>query len=189
MRAVRRNAYYQNVSAMEGRNAFPAKPEHNDERIKRTTIFKSTTPQSLDSETLSFCQSISRHDPLYLRYTHANYQAGDCHLNVREHVRRNGGRSISGWIIWRSGADWFEAEHHSVREDQQGNLHDLTPRYDGEELILSLPDPLRTFDFKHMKGWCNRLNWRGYSSFAFASIPTNQERFRFKGGAVVFRSC
>jgi hypothetical protein len=103
-----------------------------------------------------FCQGISTDPLLYIEYTDVNYgyKATHCYDNVRHYVKNHGGEAVYGWIIWK-GTDYpLEAEHHAVWKSPSGKIFDITPRVDGENIILFLIDNSRPYDFKNT--WCNR---------------------------------
>jgi hypothetical protein len=81
-------------------------------------------------------------EPVLLPYTDcgAGYISGACHLNVAHRVKRHGGERVFGWMIW-TGPMFTEGEFHSVWRSPDGELMDITPRVDGEEFILFVPDP------------------------------------------------
>lgn len=101
-----------------------------------------TTPDKpIRQKVINFCGTVSIEQPVFLPWTKVSpdYRSGWCHNNVLEQVRRAGGKRVNGWMIWDNG-NFVESEFHSVWEDPQGNLIDLTPRADGEPEILFLPD-------------------------------------------------
>jgi hypothetical protein len=79
------------------------------------------------------------------------YQGGSCHINVAHRVREAGGTVVPGWIVWQA---WFdEVEHHAVWQPPGStDLIDLTPRPDGEDKIVFLPDPSRRIDSSSRSG-------------------------------------
>lgn len=105
----------------------------------------STTPGAvLTKKVERLCRSLSPAPPVRLRYSDvgAGYRATNCHANVTHRVREHGGRRINGWMIWEN-QSFAEAEFHAVWATEAGELLDITPRSDGEEMILFLPDPSR----------------------------------------------
>ncbi|MDB5350157.1 MAG: sec-C metal-binding protein [Planctomycetota bacterium] len=55
-------------------------------------------------------------------------------------MRRRGGNSLLGWTIWEWPGVLLEAISHGVWERSDGELLDPTPKADGEETTLFLPD-------------------------------------------------
>lgn len=51
----------------------------------------------------------------------------DCFPVVQKKVEQCGGRMIMGWQIWET-KHLVEAECHAVWEDEDGDLHDITPK-------------------------------------------------------------
>ncbi len=114
-----------------------------------------TTPASITTKVKKFCAEISRHQPVYLGHTDFGFSPGWCHANVAMMVQKFGGAYLPGWIIWSS-AMMFEAEHHAVWHRPDQTLVDVTPRVDGEDQILFLPDPARPYDFPNSLAWENK---------------------------------
>jgi hypothetical protein len=83
--------------------------------------------------------------PHFLSFTYSSdkYLPRYCLNNCEAEHKRTGNRIVFGWIIWEYIKNGFiEAEFHAVME--RGNdLVDITPRVDGEEKVLFVPDPNR----------------------------------------------
>lgn len=69
----------------------------------------------------------------------------ECFKIVMDHVARYGGQAVTGWAIWEVPGVYIEAEFHSVWQDLDGVMHDLTPYPYKFEKILFLPDHTRTY--------------------------------------------
>ena len=69
----------------------------------------------------------------------------ECFSIIPEQVIAEGGKQLIGWAIWETAGLYIEAEFHTVWQDPQGNLIDLTPRPYHFETILFLPDPRREY--------------------------------------------
>lgn len=69
----------------------------------------------------------------------------ECFSIIPEQVIAEGGKQLTGWAIWETSGLYIEAEFHTVWQDPQGNLIDLTPRPYHFETILFLPDPRREY--------------------------------------------
>lgn len=81
--------------------------------------------------------------PIFLKLTETKeplHIAGQCHANVRHHMAVHGGDTLHGWMIWENPI-YVEAEFHTVWRAPDGELHDITPRFDKEDTILFLPAP------------------------------------------------
>ena len=69
----------------------------------------------------------------------------ECFSIVPEQVIAQGGKQLIGWAIWETPGAFIEAEFHTVWQDPQGNLIDLTPRRLHHQTTLFLPDPRREY--------------------------------------------
>lgn len=104
-----------------------------------------TTPQSITSAISSLCSElVASPSPQYLSLQAESYAIpGDCYGAVSVKVRRDGGAAQYGWIIWQTAELMIEAEFHAVWKSSDGTLTDITPKVDGETVVLFLPDPVR----------------------------------------------
>jgi hypothetical protein len=104
---------------------------------------KPTTPSApLSVAVTSFCRDLSgAAEPVFLPFTDTGdgYEGRYCHIAVKHRVKHHGGKRVTGWMIWEN-ARFCEGEFHSVWQDDDGKLVDITPRLDGE-IVLFLPDP------------------------------------------------
>lgn len=101
-----------------------------------------TTPATVSPEIRTFCESlVSGSDAVYVEYVqYENALPNDCFDNVSRLAQKRGGRMLLGWTIWEWETVLLEAEWHAVWEDQEGGLHDATPKADGETRVLFVPD-------------------------------------------------
>lgn len=104
-----------------------------------------TTPKSISEGILELCSDIVHSaTPEYIpvRPPH-DANIDDCFVNVAKKVESEGGSILHGWQIW----EWIdvmqEAEFHAIWEPPTGERVDLTPKKNGEDRILFLPDPPR----------------------------------------------
>jgi len=74
-----------------------------------------------------------------------NAVRADCFGNVDSKVRAEGGEAVCGWCLWLFPGVWVESEFHAVWRSPDGELVDVTPKPDGDEHILFVPDPNRTY--------------------------------------------
>jgi hypothetical protein len=66
-----------------------------------------------------------------------------CLENCEAEVKKSGRTVQFGWVIWELKSAWFiEAEFHAVVRTGS-RLIDITPRIDGEDRILFVPDAFR----------------------------------------------
>ena len=77
--------------------------------------------------------------PEYVTYQDFGYESDWCHVSAKHRALVDGGKRVHGWIIWQ-----FEelalAEFHSVWEDSEGNLVDVTPPTYGQDRVLFVRD-------------------------------------------------
>lgn len=84
--------------------------------------------------------------PLYVPvHPEPGAQVNECFPNVKAKIEKNGGAIVHGWQLWEWPNVLVEAEFHAVWRSLDGNLIDITPKADGEEKILFIPDERRTY--------------------------------------------
>lgn len=69
----------------------------------------------------------------------------ECQENVSRKVKRDGGKALIGWIIWKSQV-LIEANYHHVWQSPKGRIKDITPRKDREKNILFVLSPKQEDD-------------------------------------------
>lgn len=108
---------------------------------------RQTTPNKLSTQIKKFLRKAHLTEkPIFLAYREldSRYMTAYCLDNCRHAMRMNLGEVAYGWMIWECKKLLFiEAEFHSVLK-VNGKFRDITPRKDGEERILFVPDPTRT---------------------------------------------
>lgn len=106
-----------------------------------------TTPAALHDGIRRFCATLDVSEgPRFLPVRPEPWSVpNDCHFNVAEKVRRSGGRSRHGWIIWEMPRVMLEAEFHAVWVSESGEMLDVTPKRDAERTILFQPDATRVY--------------------------------------------
>jgi hypothetical protein len=103
-------------------------------------------PIELPARILDFCRAISPEKPAVMAVEPQSFAVpSECYSNMGEQIRRVGGSAMYGWQIWDWPAVFTEAELHAVWRAPDGSLHDVTPKVDGDNAIVSLPEPLRTY--------------------------------------------
>jgi len=119
-----------------------------------------TTPKEIDTmvEKLLERLSISSSTAQWFNYTIPHYfipEINECHINAWLQLEyEKSGTISSGWIIWQQRETQFiEAMFHSVWCNDNGKLIDVTPRQDGEEKVLFVPDPIRKIRLTEFKGY------------------------------------
>ena len=73
-------------------------------------------------------------------------QINECFPNVAMKILRDGGRMLCGWQIWEWPHVLVEAEFHAVWLSSEGIMVDITPKPQGENRILFVPDPRRVYE-------------------------------------------
>ena len=111
-------------------------------------MFESTTPRAVSGEILQLCKRLAPSaQPQYLPVIPvAGAVPRDCFPVVERQVLAHGGTMCCGWQLWEWPRVLLEAEFHAVWRDNNGILHDITPKDAPKERILFLPDPLRTYE-------------------------------------------
>lgn len=106
-----------------------------------------TTPTSINKKILNFCKKIDpTTEPIFVNFTLTEGSInGECYGNVENYIKKNGGGSEDGWIIWETPNVWLEAEFHRIWVNNEGEYIDITPKNDGESKILFLKDSKRKF--------------------------------------------
>ena len=106
------------------------------------SMFEEKMPNQVTEEVGQFCEEVAPgQKPIYVPVQPTvEAELDQCHLNVEEHVKSNGGTPVYGWIVWQSPA-LLHALFHCNWLSPDGELVDITPKADGERKVLFLPDP------------------------------------------------
>ena len=110
------------------------------------------TPREISPLVFEACRvAVTNSNPVHVPVRLETYSKDeDCHRNVTEKVRRDGGRACYGWVIWEI-PDWeIQLEFHSVWQSNQGRLVDLSPPLHGGPEVLFLPDPIRVYEGRNI---------------------------------------
>jgi hypothetical protein len=113
-----------------------------------------TTPKKISIGIKSFFKKMSlpsQQRLLKFQILSANYLTRHCLSNCETEHTLHGTPIVFGWTIWEDNNYFIDdkrltvidAEYHAVLRINN-ELVDITPRTDGEELIMFLPDPQRT---------------------------------------------
>jgi hypothetical protein len=104
-----------------------------------------TTPPELTDRIRDFCLTISSEsEPMYLSVEPFEIPLiNECFDVVQSRIRRDGGCSVNGWLMWEWPNIMLDAEFHCVWRDSTGRLREIPPRQDGETRVLFLPDPAK----------------------------------------------
>lgn len=103
---------------------------------------RETTPAKVTDKIMELCsRAVPGAAPVYVPVEAAGWcQLHECFPNVQRMVREQGGRQVNGWAIWQWANMMVEAEAHSIWENPDGELIDITPHDNGEKEILFLHD-------------------------------------------------
>jgi len=82
------------------------------------------------------------------------YKRGYCFFNVLKRIETNGGGIQHGWTVWESPRKFIQGEFHAVWVHPDGSYIDITPKEDGEERILFIPDPHRIYKGMPIENIC-----------------------------------
>jgi len=110
------------------------------------------TPTDLNAPVFALCNELAKAiQPVFLALR-AEHDAipQECYDNVEQKIRRDGGWTQHGWTIWEWPSVLVEAEFHCVWRSPDGELVDITPKQEGDESILFLPDPKRQYSGKQV---------------------------------------
>lgn len=103
---------------------------------------RETTPIRVTDKIMELCSRIlSDVEPEYVSVAAQEWSLlNECFPNVERMVRERGGQQVNGWAIWQWANILVEAEAHSVWQNPEGALIDITPHDNGERQILFLRD-------------------------------------------------
>lgn len=79
-----------------------------------------------------------------------NAPVQECFDIVQNHIKKNGGKRILGWVIWELPSYFIEAEFHAVWESPTGEIKDITPRPSLTKRILFIRDDRMNYDGKRV---------------------------------------
>ena len=115
---------------------------------KPMNITTPTSPTRISTHITAFCKEIDpTKSPVFLPLQLDPQSKPDfCYENVRNYVALHAGDIQHGWIIWELPDVFLQAEFHAVRISPVGELIDITPKVDGENKILFLPDSKRVYN-------------------------------------------
>jgi hypothetical protein len=143
------------------------KPNYFLNRMQGNRTNGLTTPKTIDSEIERFLNKHGIHGtPQYLPFMHISdsYTIRMCQSNCEAEKRRRGCGVVYGWLIWQDKRNnMITAEFHSVLDTASG-LIDITPRVDGEKLVLFVPDSeksARLLDDGTWETWANIESYKG----------------------------
>jgi hypothetical protein len=97
-------------------------------------------PSNDDPAVLRFLKKWSiQEKPVRLQFADYGYDPAQCHVSAKHKALSDGGRRVHGWALWMFDG-LLLAEHHSVWEDHNGDLVDVTPPSNGGMEIVFVRD-------------------------------------------------
>jgi hypothetical protein len=133
-----------------------------------------TTPRNITGSIRRFIASLeSAGTPVVLPFiaTSPDYRPGYCLSNCEAEAKRASVVIMFGWVLWELRSKSFiEAEFHAVI--RRGNeLQDITPRVDGERLVLFVPDRARRATRRDEHTWDTWANHKKIGGAVEATRP------------------
>ncbi|MFC7418492.1 hypothetical protein ACFQNF_01185 [Iodobacter arcticus] len=118
-----------------------------------------STPLAMDEDIVSLLAvlGVDRGAAVWLPFTEPTKfppEARECHINAWLQCKyERSGFTISGWLIWHhESTRTVESHFHTIWVTETGKLVDVTPREDGEETVLFVPDPSRSIRLTDYQG-------------------------------------
>jgi hypothetical protein len=107
-----------------------------------------TIPDINNADVQELCHSLVREPkPIYVNHQPLPRKpVQECFPIVAQHITEYGGSQVFGWAIIEVPGMWLEAEFHTVWQNKESYLLDVTPRQSAFEKILFLPDPVRKYE-------------------------------------------
>jgi hypothetical protein len=98
-------------------------------------------PASLtDPAVVAFATEFGLTDPpVILTYQNEGYGPDWCHVSAKAQAIKHGGRRVHGWALWQY-PNGLMGEFHSVWEDANGTLIDVTPPKFGGRQVMFVRD-------------------------------------------------
>lgn len=111
------------------------------------TPMRTCTPSAVTKQLLGLtCKLAPGQSPIYLQVQpEADSKMNECFPNVEAKIQKAGGSIVYGWQLWEWPHVLIEAEFHAVWCSSEGVIKEITPKQNGEEKILFLPDPKRVY--------------------------------------------
>ena len=118
-----------------------------------------STPHAIDEDVVSLLAvlGVNRGAAVWLPFTEPTKfraEVQECHINAWLQCKyEQSGATISGWLVWQhESTRTVESHFHTIWATETGNLVDVTPREDGEETVLFVPDPSRSIRLTDYQG-------------------------------------
>lgn len=108
----------------------------------QTVLTRAQTPLSITDEVVAACRKLI--DEPQLEYIPIkplpNMTAQNCFENVQQVINDHGGNAVYGWDVYIHPRLMIELEFHCVWQDNDGKLHDVSPRSQNTPASLFLHD-------------------------------------------------
>lgn len=103
---------------------------------------RETTPLRVTDKIMELCSGIVPDvKPEYIPVAVQEWSLlNECFPNMERMVQEQGGQQVNGWAVWQWANILVEVEAHSVWQNPEGELIDITPHVNGENEILFLRD-------------------------------------------------
>lgn len=106
---------------------------------------RSSTPQTLTEDLISFCEKNGLQDPFYVsRQPKPDCEEGDCFKNVKKYVAKQGGSILVGWALTLRKNLYLECEAHAIWKTSDGEIVDITQNKENiDKTLFSLQRSMR----------------------------------------------
>jgi hypothetical protein len=110
--------------------------------------YTSTTPKKIAENVYRLREILRIHStPVFVPVRpQPGCRVGSCFHNVGDYIAARGGSVQHGWLVWECPGRLIEAEFHAMWVSPAGVLEDITPKPDGEEQVLFIPDAGRFYE-------------------------------------------
>ncbi|MEH6758305.1 MAG: hypothetical protein V7676_12475 [Parasphingorhabdus sp.] len=91
----------------------------------------------LAPDVIAFTGIFDLTDPsIFLEYKDEGYEPDWCHVSAKHHALSKNGKRVHGWALWQFPSG-IMGDFHSVWEDADGTLIDITPpKYGGNQILF-----------------------------------------------------
>lgn len=143
------------------------------------TIVDYEYPNPSDQEIVTFCELHNLGNVQQLDFTEVDkrYKKDFCHVSVK-HAAQAGGKRVHGWALWKHKSGMIVGNFHSVWEDENGVLVDVTPPKVGNRILFIRHDILtiKKSGNNHQLFHCRTSNPK-YKIMDNNGSPTSAKRF------------
>ena len=130
-----------------------------------------TTPTALSPKIAEFCQTlVPGQQAVFVPVQPAEGAGRNYPLeNAANCAAQFGGATVLGWCIWERPGINLHAAFHAVWKAWNGELIDVSPKPNGEDRILFLPDPRLVWTGQRIEGHvATLLHWREVQDYLAA---------------------